>query len=89
MKLYNYFRSSTSYRVRIALNLKGLDYDYRPIHLRKGEQRGAAYLALNPQGGVPALELDDGRVLTQSMAILEYLEETRPEPPLLPEDPPA
>jgi len=89
IKLYNYFRSSTSYRVRIALNLKGLDYEYRPVHLRKGEQRGAAYLALNPQGGVPALELDDGRVLTQSMAILEYLEETRPEPPLLPEDPPA
>jgi maleylpyruvate isomerase len=89
MKLYNYFRSSTSYRVRIALNLKGLDYNYRPVHLRKGEQRGAAYLALNPQGGVPALELDDGRVLTQSMAILEYLEETRPEPPLLPKDPSA
>jgi maleylpyruvate isomerase len=89
IKLYNYFRSSTSYRVRIALNLKGLDYDYRPIHLRKGEQRGAAYLALNPQGGVPALELDDGRVLTQSMAILEYLEETHPEPPLLPAEPSA
>ncbi len=87
MKLHNYFRSSTSFRVRIALNMKGLDYQYRPVHLRKGEQRGAAYLALNPQGGVPALELDDGRVLTQSMAILEYLDEAYPEPPLLPEDP--
>ncbi len=87
MKLHNYFRSSTSFRVRIALNMKGIGYDYRPIHLRKGEQRGPAYLALNPQGGVPALELDDGRVITQSMAILEYLDEVHPEPPLLPADP--
>ena len=87
MKLHNYFRSSTSFRVRIALNMKGLDTDYRSVHLRRGEQRGAAYLALNPQGGVPALELDDGQVLTQSMAILEYLEETHPEPPLLPREP--
>ncbi len=87
MKLHNYFRSSTSFRVRIALNMKGLAADYRPVHLRKGEQRGQTYLALNPQGGVPALELDDGRVLTQSMAILEYLEETHPEPPLLPKQP--
>ena len=87
MKLHNYFRSSTSFRVRIALNMKGLGYDYQPVHLRNGEQRGAAYLALNPQGGVPALELDGGRVLTQSMAILEYLEEAYPEPPLLPADP--
>ncbi len=87
MKLHNYFRSSTSFRVRIALNLKRLDADYLPVHLRKGEQRAPAYLALNPQGGVPALELDGGRVLTQSMAILEYLEEAHPEPPLLPRDP--
>jgi maleylpyruvate isomerase len=87
LKLHNYFRSSTSFRVRVALAMKGLDYDYLPVHLRKGEQRGQAFLALNPQGGVPALELDDGRVLTQSMAILEYLDEVHPEPPLLPADP--
>ena len=87
MKLYNYFRSSTSFRVRIALNLKGLAYDYHSVHLLKGDHRGAAYLAINPQGGVPSLELADGRRITQSLAILEYLEETTPEPPLLPADP--
>ncbi len=87
MKLHNYFRSSTSFRVRIALNMKGLAYDYLTYRLLKGEQRAPAYLALNPQGGVPALELDGGRVLTQSMAILEYLEEAHPKPPLLPRDP--
>lgn len=87
MKLHNYFRSSTSYRVRIALALKGLPYDYRPIHLRKGEQRSAAYLSLNPQGAVPSLETEEGALIPQSMAILEYLDETYPEPPLLPDTP--
>lgn len=82
--LHNYFRSSTSVRVRAALNLKGIDYDYAARHLRKGEQRAPAYLARNPQGLVPALELADGTVLTQSLAIIEYLDETHPEPPLLP-----
>jgi maleylpyruvate isomerase len=87
MKLHGYFRSSASYRVRIALNLKGLDADHLPHHLRKGEQRDPAYLALNPQGLVPALQDDTGAVLTQSLAIIEWLEETRPQPTLLPEDP--
>lgn len=87
MKLHNYFRSSTSFRARIALNLKGLDYDYIAYHLRFGEQRSDKYLAVNPQGLVPALELDDGKVIPQSLAILEYLEEMHPEPPLLPRDP--
>jgi maleylacetoacetate isomerase len=83
---YTFFRSSAAYRVRIALNLKGLEAEEHYIHLRKGEQRGASYLALNPQGLLPAL-IDDGAVLGQSLAIIEYLEETRPEPPLLPADP--
>lgn len=82
--LHNYFRSSTSIRVRIALNLKGLTYAYVAHHLRKGENRSADYLALNPQGLVPALVLDGGKVLTQSLAIIEYLDETHPNPPLLP-----
>ena len=87
MKLYDYFRSSAAYRVRIALNLKGVNSAGRTfVHLRMGSQRAQDYLALNPQGLVPALELDDGRVLTQSLAIVEYLEETHPEPPLLPAD---
>jgi maleylpyruvate isomerase len=88
MKLYNFFRSSASYRVRIALNLKGVQYEYVPIHLRRGggEQYTPAYKALNPQGIIPTLE-DEGRVLTQSLAIIEYLEERYPEPPLLPRDP--
>lgn len=82
--LHGYFRSSAAYRVRIALNLKGLSYDQAPVHLRKGEQREAAFLALNPQGLVPALS-DDGAVLIQSPAILEYLDEAYPDtPPLLP-----
>ena len=87
MKLYNYFRSSASYRVRIALNLKGLSYDYIPIHLRRsgGEHLTASYRAIHPQALIPALE-DDGRILTQSLAILEYLEERYPTPPLLPRD---
>jgi maleylpyruvate isomerase len=87
MKLHNYWRSSTSYRARIVLNLKGLDYEYVAYHLRLGEQRGARYLGLNRQGLVPSLELDDGHVLTQSLAIIDYLEEVHPQPPLLPADP--
>jgi maleylpyruvate isomerase len=87
MKLHGYFRSSASYRVRIALNLKGLSAEHLPHHLRKGEQRDPAYLALNPQGLVPTLQDDRGTVLTQSLAIIEWLEETHPEPPLLPKDP--
>ncbi|MFH1339890.1 MAG: maleylacetoacetate isomerase [Pseudomonadota bacterium] len=86
MKLHGYFRSSASYRVRIALNLKGLDADHLSHHLRKGEQRDPAFLALNPQGLVPALQDDTGAVLTQSLAIIEWLEETRPQPALLPKD---
>lgn len=88
MKLYTFFRSSASYRVRIALNLKGLGYEQAPIHLRRGggEQLGAAYRAINPQALVPALE-DSGKILTQSLAIIEYLEEKHPSPPLLPKHP--
>src|SRR3984957_10277607 len=86
MKLHGYFRSSASYRVRIALNLKGLGAEHLPHHLRKGEQCAPAFLAINPQGLVPALEADDA-VLTQSLAIIEWLDETHPEPPLLPRDP--
>lgn len=84
--LHGYFRSSASYRVRIALNLKGVAYRDAFHHLRHGAQREPAYLALNPQGLVPALE-DGGAVLTQSLAICEYLDEIHPEPPLLPSDP--
>ena len=87
MKLHGYFRSSASYRVRIALNLKGLRAEHLSHHLRKGEQRAPAFLAINPQGLVPALESDAGDVLIQSLAIIEWLDETRPEPPLLPQDP--
>jgi maleylacetoacetate isomerase/maleylpyruvate isomerase len=85
MKLYTYFRSSAAYRVRIALNLKGLAYEAVPVHLVRdgGEHRQPGYLALNPAGLVPALE-DAGQVTTQSLAIIEYLEETHPEVPLLP-----
>jgi maleylpyruvate isomerase len=86
MKLHGYFRSSASYRVRIALNLKGLSAEHLPHHLRKGEQCAPAYLALNPQGFVPTLESDAGEILTQSLAIIEWLDETHPAPPLLPED---
>jgi maleylacetoacetate isomerase len=87
MRLYDYFRSSAAYRVRIALNLKGIVPDERTyVHLRMGHQRAQDYLALNPQGLVPALALDDGRVLTQSIAIVEYLDEPHPDPPLLPSD---
>jgi maleylpyruvate isomerase len=88
MKLYTFFRSSASYRVRIALNLKGINYEQAPIHLRRGggEHLTAAYRAINPQALVPALE-DNGRILTQSLAIIEYLDEKYPNPPLLPKDP--
>jgi maleylpyruvate isomerase len=89
MQLHGYFRSTAAWRVRIALGLKGMTAAQVSHHLRKGEQRADAYLRLNPQGLVPALVLDDGRVLTQSLAICEYLDETRPEPPLLPRDPVA
>jgi maleylpyruvate isomerase len=82
--LHNYFRSSTSIRLRAALNLKGLPYEYVAHHLRKGEHRGADYLAINPQGLVPSLVLEDGAVLTQSLSIIEYLDEMYPSPPLLP-----
>lgn len=89
MKLYTYYRSSAAYRVRIALNLKGLDYESVPVHLVKngGEQRSNAYKTKNPQGLVPTLETDDGQNLAQSMAIIEYLEEVYPEPALLPKSP--
>jgi maleylacetoacetate isomerase len=89
MILYGYALSSASYRVRIALNLKGLEVATVPVHLRRGEQRQPEFLQLNSQGFVPALRLDDGEVLTQSMAIIEYLDETYPPPPLLPAAPAA
>lgn len=85
MILHGYWRSGTSYRTRIALNLKGLAYEQRGIDLRQGDQKTDAYLALNPQGLVPALEVE-GAVLIQSPAILEWLEDTHPMPPLLPAD---
>lgn len=86
MELHGYFRSSASYRVRIGLNLKGLQYDYQPVNLLKGEQREGEYRKLNPQGLVPAL-VDGDTILTQSLAILEWLDEQHPEPALLPKDP--
>jgi maleylacetoacetate isomerase len=85
MKLYGYFRSSAAFRVRIALNLKKLDYDNAFIHLRRGDQAQPDFLRLNPQGLVPALEVD-GERLIQSLPIIEYLDERHPEPPLLPGD---
>jgi maleylacetoacetate isomerase len=85
MKLHGYFRSSTTYRLRIALNLKGLDYDYRPVNLVAAEQKAGSYTARNPFGSVPLLEAG-GRARAQSMAQLEWLEEAHPEPPLLPTD---
>ena len=89
MKLYGYFRSSAAYRVRIALNLKGLSSEMISIHLQKegGLNRKPQYRAINPQMRVPALALDSGEVLTQSLAIIEYLDEVHPQPPLLPDDP--
>ena len=89
MTLYSYFRSSAAYRVRIALNLKELAYETAPIHLQRegGENRKPAYRAVNPQMRVPALKLDNGELITQSLAIIEYLDETHPQPPLLPRAP--
>jgi len=87
MKLYGYFRSSAAFRVRIALNLKGIAVDHAFRHLRKGEQSTPDYVRLNPQKLVPALQLDSGEVLTQSLAIVEYLNEIAPDGPLLPADP--
>ena len=86
MVLYDYFRSSAAYRVRIALNLKGLQAERKFVHLRKGDQRADDYRAVNPQGLVPTLVTDDGLRLTQSLAIIEYLDEKYPEPALLPRD---
>src|SRR5215831_3340581 len=83
MQLYSYFRSSAAYRVRIALGLKGVAFEYVPVHLVKGEQRDDRYRALNPQSLVPVL-IDEGRIITQSLAIIEYLEERYPNPRLLP-----
>ena len=89
MKHYTYFRSSAAYRVRIALNLKGLSPEPIAIHLTKdgGKQHTPEFRTINPQGRVPALVLDSGDILTQSLAIIEYLDETHPNPPLLPKDP--
>ena len=87
MKLIGYFRSGASYRVRIGLNLKGVSVEHAFRHLRKGEHKAADYLAVNPQGLVPALILDGGETLTQSLAILDWIDETWPQPPLLPKDP--
>jgi maleylacetoacetate isomerase len=86
MKLYSFWRSSAAFRARIALNLKGLAYETVSKKLGAGEQRAADYLALNPQGLVPALE-DGGQLYAQSLALIEYLDETHPDPPLLPADP--
>jgi len=87
MKLYGYWRSSASYRVRIALAMKGIEVAHIPVNLRTGEQKEADYFARNPQGYLPALELEDGTTLTQSLAILDYLDAIESEPPLLPGDP--
>lgn len=86
MKLYGFFRSSAAFRVRIALNLKGLPYETVPIHLRRNDQASPDYRAVNPQGLVPALD-DGDKILIQSLAIIEYLDETHPDPPLLPPTP--
>jgi len=86
MKLYDYFRSSAAYRVRIALNLKNVAPERASVHLRRGAQRAEDYLAMNPQGLVPALVTEGGDVLTQSLAIIEWLEESYPKPALLPGD---
>lgn len=87
MILYDYFRSSAAYRVRIALNLKGVAHERREVHLVKGEQRSAEHVARNPQGFVPALDIGNGRILRQSLAIIEWLDATYPEPRLFPADP--
>ena len=87
--LYSYWRSTTSYRVRVALNLKGVAYRTEPVDLVAGEQRAEAYARLNPGQGVPTLVLEDGTPLRQSMAILEWLQEVHPSPSILPDDPVA
>ncbi len=87
MALYGFWRTSATYRVRVALALKGLPVEERNVDLEAGEQRSAAFLAMNPLGGIPALTIEGRQPLTQSLAILEYLEETVPQPPLLPPDP--
>lgn len=86
MKLYTFFRSSAAFRLRIALNYKGLAYEASPVSLPKSEHKLEGYLALHPQGLVPALE-DGGNIYVQSLAVMEYLEETHPQPPLLPASP--
>ena len=87
LTLYSFFRSSSSWRVRIALALKGLEYDYKPVDILNGQQRSDEYLKLNPMGSVPTL-IHNGNKLTQSLAILEYLDELYPDPPLLPKNDP-
>lgn len=89
LRLYSYWRSTTSLRVRAALNLKAVPYVIEPVNLLEGEQKAAEYVRLNPGKGVPSLVLEDGTVLVQSMAILDWLEQAYPEPPLLPQDPVA
>ena len=89
MKLYSYWRSTTAYRVRAALNLKGLSYEIETVNLLEKEQKSPDYLALNPSGAVPTLRLDDGTLLTQSLAIMDYLDSLAPEPLLIPQDPRA
>ena len=88
MKLYSYYRSSAAFRTRIALNLKGLPHALALVHMVKdgGQHKSAEYRRVNPQGRLPALALDDGEILLQSLAIIEYLDEVHPDPPLLPKD---
>ncbi|KPP87002.1 MAG: maleylacetoacetate isomerase [Rhodobacteraceae bacterium HLUCCO07] len=87
LKFHGYFRSSSSYRCRIAFNLKGIEYEFRPVHLKSGVQKGDAFRQLNPQMLVPALETDEGATLIQSLAIIEWLDETYPDPPVMSRDP--
>lgn len=87
MRLHSFFRSSAAYRLRVALNLKDIEYEIRSVHLRRGDQNSEAFRALNVQGLVPALEIGGGVVLTQSLATIEWLDETWPEPPFLPAEP--
>src|SRR6185503_18829667 len=87
LKLYTYFRSSAGFRVRIALNLKGLKYEPVIVHLAQGEHRASAFTDVNPQALLPTLELDDGTRLNQSLAIIEYLDEKHPQTPLVPKEP--
>ncbi|GHE06482.1 maleylacetoacetate isomerase [Defluviimonas sp. 20V17] len=89
MKLYGYWRSGAAYRLRIAFGLKGLDWEDMPVNLLAGDQQSEAFRSLNPIGLVPVLELDDGAALSQSLAILDWLDRSHPEPPLFPENPVA